>query len=98
MIKVFEPKIKLNEKYQVLKSLTKNEISGTSNIIREFEENLANTFDRKFAVAVPNGSIALEISFEMLDLNEGDEVILPSFTIISCLSAIFKKRFKTSIL
>ena len=42
------------------------------------------------AVSLSNGSVALEMAFRSLDLKEGDEVIVPSFTLISCLSAILR--------
>jgi perosamine synthetase len=42
-------------------------------------------------VAVANGTIAIDLAIELFDLQPGDEVILPSFTIISCLSQILRK-------
>jgi len=46
----------------------------------------------KYGIAVSNGSVALDISLQLLDLEEGDEVIVPSMTIISCLSAILRTK------
>jgi perosamine synthetase len=43
---------------------------------------------RKFGIAVSNGSVALDTSVIALELGPGDEVIVPSFTIICCASAI----------
>lgn len=74
----------------VLRALISNEISGTSNIVSQFEEKIAEKFKRKHAIAVSNGSTALDLAFQALNLKEGDEVILPSFTIISCLSAVIR--------
>ena len=90
MIRVFEPRLTLSDKFSVLRSLFSNNISGTSPVVETFERDLANNFERKHAVAVSNGSTALDLAFESLDLNKGDEVIVPSFTIISCLSAILR--------
>lgn len=90
MIRVFEPRVTLNDTFSVLKTLLKNNISGTSPTVGEFENKLADKFERKHAVAVSNGSTALDLAFQSLDLKEGDEVIVPSFTIISCLSAIIR--------
>jgi perosamine synthetase len=39
-------------------------------------------------VAVANGSVALQLAVACLDLQPGDEVILPTFTIISCATAV----------
>jgi len=66
-------------------------ISGDSPIVNKFESQVAKLSDRKFGVAVANGTIALDLAIELFDLQPGDEVILPSFTIISCLSQILRK-------
>lgn len=90
MIRVFEPRLKVNDKISVLKALYKSEISGNSNYVKNFEEKLSEKFNRKYAVALTNGTVALEIAIKSLNLKKGDEVIVPSFTIISCLSAILR--------
>ena len=79
MIRVFEPKLTLSDKFSVLKSLLSNNISGTSPTVADFESDLADNFERKYAIAVSNGSTALELAFESLDLKKGDEVIVPSY-------------------
>ena len=92
MIKVFEPRLKISDIYSVLKTLLKNDISGTSPVVGNFEEKLSKKFDRNYAVAVSNGSVALDLAFQALGLDEDDEVILPAFTIISCLSAVIRSN------
>ena len=89
MINVFEPYIFSSDKINVLKSLNKKELSGTSGIIGKFENELADFCNRKYSAAVSNGSVALDLALKALYLKKGDEVILPSFTIISCLSAVY---------
>jgi perosamine synthetase len=42
----------------------------------------------KHAIAVSNGTTALQVAIDCLDLEPGDEVIMPTFTIISCAMAI----------
>lgn len=92
MIRVFEPEITKNDIASVSNSLKKTYISGTSPVIKEFEESLCEKFSRKYAVTVSNGSVALDLSLELLGLSEGDEVILPSHTIISCLAAVIRSK------
>jgi perosamine synthetase len=94
LIRVFEPQVTLKDKFSVIKTLFKNNISGTSPVVSEFEELSSKKFNRKYAVAVSNGSVALDIAFQSLKLNEEDEVILPSHTIISCLSAVIRSNAK----
>ena len=93
-IPVFEPSITLSDKLNVLKALNKKNISGSSPIILEFEKALQENFKSKKAVAVSNGSVALDLAFQLAELTHNDEVILPSFTIISCLSAVVRTEAK----
>jgi len=90
MIPVFSPLISSKDIFHVLKNLLKNNLSGSSPIINDFEEQFSNKFENRNAIAVSNGSVALDIAMNMLDLKNEDEVIVPSFTIISCLSAILR--------
>lgn len=90
MINVFEPEITFKDRIEVYKALKNKNISGTSNEVRLFETSLASYFERKHAVAVSNGSVALDLALKLLNLEKDDEVILPSFTIISCLAAVIR--------
>ena len=94
MLRVFEPSLTWNDKFTVLKTLYKNNISGQSPSVNEFEEACANKFDRKYGISVSNGSVALDIALQSLGLKKDDEVILPSFTIISCLAAVVRTGAK----
>ena len=55
-----------------------------------FEEQFAPRVGRRYGVAVANGTAALEVAVAALDLGPGDEVIMPTFTIISCAGAIVR--------
>ena len=90
MIPVFKPKVNYSDIFSVLKTLISENISGTSPVIEIFEKKLAQKFNRKYCVAVSNGSVALDLSLQSLNLKKGDEVIIPSFTIISALSAVLR--------
>lgn len=94
LIRVFEPKLSYSDKYSVIKAVVNNQISGTTENVQIFEYKLAELFDRKFAIALTNGTTALEMALRTLDLKKNDEVVVPSFTIISCLSAIVRSGAK----
>ncbi len=49
---------------------------------------MAEAAGRRHGVAVTNGSVALDIAVHALGLEPGDEVIIPTFTIISCAAAV----------
>ena len=94
MIRVFEPTITFKDKFSVLKNLYSTSISGNSPVINSFEQKLADNFDRKYSVATSNGSTALEVAIASFISKKDSEVVVPSFTIISCLSAIIRNNLK----
>jgi perosamine synthetase len=65
-------------------------ISGEGKYVAEFEESMADLCNRNHAIAVSNGSVAIDLVIEALGIGPGDEVIMPSFTIISCLAQILR--------
>jgi perosamine synthetase len=65
-------------------------ISSAGPYIEAFEDAWAAYCGRRFGVAVSNGTVALELAVAALDIGPGDEVILPSFTIISCALAVVR--------
>lgn len=65
-------------------------ISSEGPFIQRFEQAMAEVSGRRYGVAVTNGSVALDIAIHALGLEVGSEVIIPTFTIISCASAVVK--------
>ena len=79
-----------NEKEYLAACVDTGWISSEGPYVRQFEEAFAARVGRRFGVAVSSGSAALELAVAALKLGKGDEVILPSFTIISCAAAIVR--------
>lgn len=90
MIPVNEPLLDGNEKKYLNECIDTGWISSEGPFIRRFEEQFASVVGRRHAIAVSNGSVALDAALVALDLRPGDEVLLPSFTIISCAAAIVR--------
>jgi dTDP-4-amino-4,6-dideoxygalactose transaminase len=55
---------------------------------REFEKEFAKFADSAYAIAVSNGTTALDLALKGLDVGEGDEVIVTSRTFIASISSI----------
>ncbi len=55
---------------------------------RQFEKDFAKWCNTNYAVAIANGSIALELALKVLDLSYGDEVIVTSRSFIASISSI----------
>lgn len=90
MIPVNEPLLDGNEKKYLAECIDTGWISSEGPFVKRFEEGFAARVQRKHAIAVANGSLALDAAVAALQLGPGDEVILPSFTIISCAAAIVR--------
>jgi perosamine synthetase len=90
LVPVNEPLLTGNEKKYLGQCIDTGWISSDGPFIREFEEKVAAKLGRKHGIAVSNGSVALEVALAVLRIGAGDEVILPSHTIISCASAIVR--------
>ena len=91
MIPVNEPVIGDLEKQYVNECLDTAWISSAGRFINEFESGWAAYCGVKHGIAVSNGTVALDVAVAAAGLQPGDEVILPSFTIMSCAAAIVKQ-------
>ena len=90
MIPVNEPKLTERETELVSECLRSGWVSSAGRFISEFEEQFAAFCGRRYGIAVSNGTAALQLAMASLGLQTGDEVIMPTFTIISCpLSVIY---------
>ena len=83
-----------NEKKYINECIDTGWISSEGPFIKKFEENLAAKVDRSFGIAVCNGSVAIDVAIAAMNIGSGDEVIMPTFTIISCAAAIIRAGAK----
>ena len=65
-------------------------ISSAGRYVDEFEANWAQYCGHRFGIGVSNGTTALQVAVEAIGIAQGDEVIMPSYTIISCASAVVR--------
>lgn len=89
-VPVNQPLLDGNEKKYLLECIKTGWISSEGPFVKEFEDKLAVKVRRKFGVAVSSGSAALEIAIVALGIGKGDEVIMPTFTIISCVAPLIR--------
>jgi perosamine synthetase len=94
MIPVSEPALGNQELEYVSECLKTGWISSAGHFIDEFEQGWADYCGQRFGVAVSNGSVALQAAVACMGLEPGSEVILPTFTIISCATAITYNQLK----
>ncbi len=94
MIPVNEPLLNGNEKKYLNECIDTGWISSEGPFVKKFEEQFASRIRRKYGVAVSNGSTALDVVMMALGIGSGSEVIMPTFTIISCAAAIVRTGAK----
>ena len=91
----------LNTQFQPWPSFTQEEADAVSQVLlsnkvnywtgtesREFEREFAKWADSKYAIAVGNGTLALDIALEVLGLQPEDEVIVTPRTFIASISSV----------
>lgn len=93
-IPVNEPLLNGNEKKYLNECIDTGWISSEGPFVKRLEADMAEYVGRKYASAVCNGTVALDLAIEALALDEGDEVIMPAFTIISCILGLIRRGIK----
>ena len=65
-----------------------NWISSKGPFVNKFERAFAREAGCEYAVACANGTVALHLALAALGIGPGDEVIVPSFTMIATANAV----------
>lgn len=87
-IPVCEPSLGAGEETYVLDALRSGWISSAGSYIDRFEQGFAAYCGVTQGVAVSSGTTALHLALLALGIGPGDEVVLPSFTMVACLFAV----------
>lgn len=83
------PSYSTEEADAVRRVLLSNKVNyWTGNESREFEKEFAAFTDCAYAVALANGTVALDVAFKALGIGEYDEVIVTSRTFLASVSSI----------
>jgi perosamine synthetase len=85
---VNEPALGERELEYVTECVRSGWVSSSGRFIAEFERIWADYCGRRHGIAVSNGTAALQTAVACLGLDHGDEVVMPTFTIVSCAAAI----------
>ena len=97
-IAVNTPLFEGNEKKYLNQCIDTGWISSEGNFVKKFEEDFSKYCDQKFGIAVCNGSVAIDVAIraikETYHWQENDEIIVPTFTIISCAQSIIYNKLK----
>lgn len=87
-IPLYVPYLGKEEKKYVNEALDSGWISSKGKFIKKFEEEFAKKVNRNYAICVCNGTVALHLALESLELKKNTAVICPSLTYVSSINAI----------
>jgi len=93
-IPVSIPHVEFDDIKAINSVLKKGWISSDGPEVKSFEKKFSKKLNRKYSIAVSNGTAALEIAIKSLGIKKNDEVIIPNFTIISNALAVIKQNAK----
>ena len=99
LIKI-EQELILDRIFQVQQSISEDDITAVNNYMssgswitehqqtQNLEEQIKNYLDRNYAVAVPNGTIAIYLSLLAAGVKENMKVVVPNLTMIATINAV----------
>jgi perosamine synthetase len=82
------PDLSGNESSYVNEALATGWISSKGRFVTEFEQRYAKWIGTRFASCVANGTAGLHVALAALGIGSGDEVVIPTFTMIACANAV----------
>ena len=88
-----KPSLWGNEKKYVADALNSLWISG-GKYIEQLEEGFCTLFNKKYALAVCNGTAAIHLPYLSLGLKPGDEVIVPGFSFMAAANLALQMHLK----
>ncbi len=89
-IPVNQPLLGGNEAKYLAECVETGWISSEGEFVGRLERGMAEACGQRHGIAVSNGSAALEVAVAALGIGPGDEVVMPTFTIISCAAAVVR--------
>lgn len=87
-IRVCAPLLDGNELNYVTDAIKTGWISSSGEYVKKFEDAFAQYCGCRHAIAVTNGTVALHLALRAVGIKKGDEVIIPSFTMIASAFAV----------
>ncbi|MEA3488882.1 MAG: DegT/DnrJ/EryC1/StrS family aminotransferase [Candidatus Omnitrophota bacterium] len=88
MIPVNEPLLGKKELDNVMDCVRSGWISSKGDYITKFEEEFARFCGLRYGISTTSGTTAIHLALAALDIKKGDEVIMPTFTMIATAYAV----------
>ncbi len=88
MIPIAEPSMDEEELENITEAVKSGWISSIGHFITEFEEKFPYYCGCKHGITTSNGTVALHLALEALNIKKGDEVIVPALTFIATANTV----------
>jgi len=88
MIPIYQPDLSGNEKKYLNECIDSTWISSRGKFIDLFEEEFCKFTQANHATTVSNGTVAIHLALEALEIGQDDEVIVPALTYIASVNPI----------
>jgi perosamine synthetase len=89
-IPVNTPLLEGNELKYITEAIESGWVSSEGPFVNKFENIVAEKAGREHGIAVSSGTAAIDIAVAALKIEKGDEVIMPTHTIISCILQVIR--------
>jgi perosamine synthetase len=89
-VPVSKPHVWGDEIAELTRILDAKWLSASTPVVDEFEQAFARRVGIAHAIAVSNGTCALELALDVLGIGREDEVIVPDFCMFSCVLAVVR--------
>lgn len=87
-VALHEPRFTGNEWAYLKECLDSTYVSSVGAFVDRFEVELADYVGSRFAIAVVNGTAALQVALRLAGVQEGEEVLIPALTFVATANAV----------
>jgi perosamine synthetase len=87
-VPLHEPRFRGNEWTYLKECLDSTFVSSVGNFVDQFESNLAAFTGARRAIAVVNGTAALQVALRLAGVGPGDQVLVPALTFVATGNAV----------
>ena len=81
-----------NDEIRAIEAVVKSGQLAHGEVVADFENQFAEYIGAEYAVAVSNGTVALDVSLKALGIKEGDDVLTTSFSFIATANCILFQK------
>ena len=93
ILPLHEPFFDGNELKYVKECIESTMVSSIGEYVNRFEKMIVDFTGSKYAIAVMNGTSALHTALSIVEMDEGDEVLLPALSFVATANAIRYNKY-----